>query len=286
MLLENGTGLEIPMDMQLKDSNRFAITGFSLLILCSAVGNIYVLISIIRRNKGKISRINLLLLHLTIANLLVTFLMMPLEIVWNYTVSWLAGDFMCRLMSFFRAFGHYLTGFVIVVISLDLYFAVVKPFAIAYADRRAKIMLAAAWIASIICSFPQSIEKLECYEQCLPINFFPSEMYKVAYDAFFLFFLHLFPLSMVIFCYSCILYQAIKFRSMWSSKSSNDEITVTIVTAFFICWSPYTICRLGIRRMIDSKSAQSVDGRIQAIMFVCTNSVFNPLIYGLFPECK
>jgi gonadotropin-releasing hormone receptor len=49
----------------------------------------------------------------------VTFLMMPLEIGWNATVSWKAGDAVCRIMSFFRAFGLYLSSFVIVCISLD-----------------------------------------------------------------------------------------------------------------------------------------------------------------------
>lgn len=49
----------------------------------------------------------------------VTFLMMPLEIGWNTTVTWQAGDSTCRIMSFFRTFGLYLSSFVIVSISLD-----------------------------------------------------------------------------------------------------------------------------------------------------------------------
>ena len=49
----------------------------------------------------------------------VTFLMMPLEIGWNVTVTWQAGDSTCRIMSFFRTFGLYLSSFVIVSISLD-----------------------------------------------------------------------------------------------------------------------------------------------------------------------
>jgi hypothetical protein len=49
----------------------------------------------------------------------VTFLMMPLEIGWNVTVTWQAGDAACRIMAFFRTFGIYLSSFVIVSISLD-----------------------------------------------------------------------------------------------------------------------------------------------------------------------
>lgn len=47
--------------------------------------------------------------------------MMPLEIVWASTVTWNAGDLMCRLMSFWRTFGLYLSSFVLVCISIDRY---------------------------------------------------------------------------------------------------------------------------------------------------------------------
>lgn len=49
----------------------------------------------------------------------VTFLLMPLEIGWAYTVQWLAGDIACRFMMFFRTFGLYLSSFVLVCISVD-----------------------------------------------------------------------------------------------------------------------------------------------------------------------
>ena len=60
----------------------------------------------------------------------------PLEIAWTATVSWWAGDFLCRLMVFLRypvssschviltwgfcrIFGFYASGFILIVISLD-----------------------------------------------------------------------------------------------------------------------------------------------------------------------
>lgn len=49
----------------------------------------------------------------------VTFLTMPLEIGWASTVSWEAGDAMCRIMAFFRTFGLYLSSFVLICISVD-----------------------------------------------------------------------------------------------------------------------------------------------------------------------
>lgn len=109
-------------------------------MVVSSIGNFTVLILLIRRRLKNPSRIDAMLMHLAIADLLVTFLMMPLEIGktqftsehnlsqtlllryisgWAITVSWNAGDLMCRLMAFFRTFGLYLSSFVLVCISID-----------------------------------------------------------------------------------------------------------------------------------------------------------------------
>ena len=45
--------------------------------------------------------------------------MMPLEIIWAATVSWWAGDFLCRVCSFFRIFGLFLSSNVVMCISID-----------------------------------------------------------------------------------------------------------------------------------------------------------------------
>lgn len=85
----------------------------------SSIGNITVLVLLLKRRYKRPSRIDTMLTHLAIADLLVTFIMMPLEIGWAWTVSWRAGDGMCRLMSFLRTFGLYLSSFVLVCISVD-----------------------------------------------------------------------------------------------------------------------------------------------------------------------
>lgn len=49
----------------------------------------------------------------------VTLITMPLEIGWAITVSWEAGDEMCRIMAFFRIFGVFLFSFILVCIGID-----------------------------------------------------------------------------------------------------------------------------------------------------------------------
>ena len=84
--------------------------------------------------------------------------MMPLEIGWNATVSWKAGDLACRIMSFFRIFGLYLSSFVVVCISLDRCFAILRPMSnVVNVAKRSRIMLSTAWTLATLCSLPQVI---------------------------------------------------------------------------------------------------------------------------------
>lgn len=127
---------------------------YILLFFLAAAGNVPVLISLIRNRRRK-SRIQNMILHLAIADLIVTFIMIPLEVIWRITVEWIAGDIACRVMLFLRAFGPYLSSMVLVCISLDRYSAIVHPLRVNDAQRRAKIMLYFAWAISFACSVPQ-----------------------------------------------------------------------------------------------------------------------------------
>jgi len=94
-------------------------------------------------------------MHLTIADLVVTFVMIPIEIAWRITVQWIAGNIACKICTFLRAFGLYLSSNILVCVSLDRYFAILHPLKVSDARRRGKIMLAIAWGFSFVCASPQ-----------------------------------------------------------------------------------------------------------------------------------
>lgn len=58
-------------------------------------------------------------------------------------------------MSFFRTFGLFLSGFIVMCISFDRYFAVLRPLALPEANKRGRLMLYLAWGGSFVCSLPQ-----------------------------------------------------------------------------------------------------------------------------------
>lgn len=69
----NNTGYaELPLDMRFNDGHIVTIVTYSILMMISAAGNITVLImTIIRRQRSK-SRIHTLVMHLALADLLVS----------------------------------------------------------------------------------------------------------------------------------------------------------------------------------------------------------------------
>lgn len=125
-------------------------------ILCgiSAFCNLAVLWAAHSDGKRK-SHVRVLIINLTVADLLVTFIVMPVDAVWNITVQWLAGDFVCRLLMFLKLQAMYSCAFVTVVISLDRQSAILNPLAINKARKRNRVMLTVAWGMSIILSVPQ-----------------------------------------------------------------------------------------------------------------------------------
>ncbi|GFY68334.1 gonadotropin-releasing hormone II receptor [Trichonephila inaurata madagascariensis] len=145
---------ELPYYLTFNEDSIREVVLYSLMFALAAAGNIPVFVTLIR-NRHRKSRVNLMIMHLAIADLIVTFVMIPLEIAWRITVQWVAGNAACKIMLYMRAFGPYLSSSVLVCISLDRYFAILHPLKVNDAQRRGKIMLGLAWATSILSSIPQ-----------------------------------------------------------------------------------------------------------------------------------
>ena len=144
----------IPRELTFTDDALISVITYSALFVLAASGNLTVFV-ILFRNRRRRSRVNLFIMHLSVADMIVTFVMLPIEIGWHVTVSWQAGDAACRILMFFRVFGFYLSSSILITISLDRYFAITHPLSLNDADRRGRLMLALAWVVSAVASIPQ-----------------------------------------------------------------------------------------------------------------------------------
>ncbi|XP_060601483.1 adipokinetic hormone/corazonin-related peptide receptor variant I-like [Ruditapes philippinarum] len=302
---------ELPKEMQFGVQHVISITAYSCFFVIAAIGNLTVFITLFRNRNDK-SRVNMFIMHLAMADMIVTFIMMPLEVVWKATVEWLAGDAACRILMFFRAFGLYLSSFVLVVISLDRYFAILYPLSLNDSDKRGKIMLGFAWLFSIVASIPQSVIFHEdshpnhpWFKQCVTFGFFPTIFHENVYNMFTMIAMYGLPLIIITMSYLLILREISKktrqskeeMQEMNSSggrlrrsavgnieraRSKTLKMTLVIVGVFVFCWTPYYV--LAVWYWFDRESARQLDPKIQNCLFIfaVSNSCVNPIVYGLF----
>ena len=57
--------------------------------------------------------------HLTVADAMVSFITMPLEACWRFTMQWQADNITCKMLMVVRALGYYLSSAILVSLCLD-----------------------------------------------------------------------------------------------------------------------------------------------------------------------
>ncbi|XP_019964360.2 gonadotropin-releasing hormone II receptor isoform X1 [Paralichthys olivaceus] len=277
-------------------------------ILCatSAFCNLAVLWAAHSDGKRK-SHVRVLIVNLTVADLLVTFIVMPVDAVWNITVQWLAGDLACRLLMFLKLQAMYSCAFVTVVISLDRQSAILNPLAINEARKRNRVMLSVAWTMSVVLSVPQiflfhnvTIIHPKDFTQCTTRESFVSHWHETAYNMFTFSCLFLLPLAIMIICYTrifCEISKRLKSHNLSSNEvhlrcSKNNiprarmrtlKMSIVIVLSFIICWTPYYLLGLWYWFFPDDLEGK-VSHSLTHILFIfgLVNACLDPVIYGLF----
>nr|ABI75336.1 gonadotropin-releasing hormone receptor type 2A [Odontesthes bonariensis] len=277
-------------------------------ILCgiSAFCNLAVLWAAHSDGKRK-SHVKVLIINLTVADLLVTFIVMPVDAVWNITVQWLAGDFACRLLMFLKLQAMYSCAFVTVVISLDRQSAILNPLAINKARMRNRVMLTVAWGMSVVFSVPQiflfhnvTITHPEDFTQCTTRGSFVPHWHETAYNMFTFSCLFLLPLVIMITCYTrifCEISKRLRKDNLPSNEvylrcSKNNipkarmrtlKMSIVIVLSFIICWTPYYLLGLWYWFFPDDLEGK-VSHSLTHILFIfgLFNACLDPIIYGLF----
>uniref|UniRef100_A0A3B4BK67 Type II GnRH receptor n=1 Tax=Periophthalmus magnuspinnatus TaxID=409849 RepID=A0A3B4BK67_9GOBI len=255
------------------------------------------------------SHVRVLIINLTAADLLVTFIVMPVDAVWNITVQWLAGDLACRVLMFLKLQAMYSCAFVTVVISLDRQSAILNPLAINMARRRNRVMLVVAWTLSTVFSVPQififhnvTITFPAEFTQCTTRGSFLTHWQETAYNMFTFCCLFLLPLIIMITVYTRIFIQISKRMKGKTDKmvtadpdwrcSQNNipkarmrtlKMSLVIVMCFIVCWTPYYLLGLWYWFFPDDLEGK-VSHSLTHILFIfgLFNTCMDPIIYGLF----
>ncbi|XP_071845808.1 gonadotropin-releasing hormone receptor-like isoform X2 [Apostichopus japonicus] len=263
------------------------------------------------RDRKHFSRINLVVFHLMISDLLITFFNIPANVIWIHTKAFLAGNHACKIITFLEQANLFSSSFIVVVISLDRCMAIVHPLSVRQADLRCKVMLTVAWAASFIFSIPQyfvysvsSPEEDPTFTQCMNINLLSNNRLRWHLDFAFIFIMHyVIPLCILLSCYAAIL---IKICSRGNGccfpdkralyvfrKSSGDTIprarkkvmrlTVALTLAFLVCWSPFYGMEIWYHlddEWINNNVSPVVFDSLWSLSYL--NVCLDPIMYGFF----
>lgn len=160
-----------------------SVFGYLLLFIVGGPPNVLVLVNLMKEKREARLKIRKLLLNLTIADLIVTFIYIPTEVVWGFTNQWHGGDFLCRFLAIFRSLGTYMSSFILIMISLDRYYAVVEPLTFSGSARRSNLLIGVSWLVAALLSVPQVSTFSKCTRnENLKFNSKPSKSFK--YETF------------------------------------------------------------------------------------------------------
>lgn len=261
-------------------------------------------------NRQSWTAIYILLFHLSVADLLVTVFCIAGEAVWTYTVEWHAGTIACKSFKFAQMFSLYVSTFVLILIGIDRWIAVKYPWRSLNVDRRCCRLLALAWAMAITLSLPQLLifdvrtgPFVEPFQQCVTYGFYTAQWQEQLYTMVTLLLMFIGPLIVLVTTYAATFKSIAASQLMFASgleemdqsqalrrqaiinraKIKSLRISVVIVSAFIVCWSPYYIMLITFQFLRTDPSSADDDRLKSAIFyFGMSNSLVNPIIYGAF----
>ena len=127
------------------------------ILLLAVVGNSIVVLFLFLRPK-KLSRMHLLILHLSLADLFVAFCQVLPQIAWDITYRFKGGDFLCRLVKYFQGLAMFASSYVLITTAIDRYFAICHPLtSSSWGSGKIHKMVGAAWSLALLFSVPQMV---------------------------------------------------------------------------------------------------------------------------------
>ncbi|XP_034240917.1 gonadotropin-releasing hormone II receptor-like [Thrips palmi] len=295
----------------------------ALLALLSFVGNCYTINSI--RNKASPAPVYKLILHLSVADALVSLVCIAGEAAWMLVVQWTFGNVACKVFKFLEMTALHGSSYVVVLIAQNRWVAVSHPLAsrrhnsslcgtvwdtVRCASPRSVLFV---WILGAFASVPQlimfSVKEgpfIEPYYQCVTHGVVSTESVRM-YNIINFITLFVFPLLGLICSYLSIYctlskgqreihsvdkitiaaHDQNRQRSMKRAMVKSRWIAVVIVCAYLVSWIPYYISMLAHFLSSGPEVPLPTSEWMDWIFFFgMANSVVNPAIYGMFQLWK
>ncbi|XP_010894460.1 galanin receptor type 1b [Esox lucius] len=271
---------------------------FGFIFFLGIVGNSLVMIVIgkikTRRNR---STTNIFILNLSIADLSFLLFCVPFQATIYSLPEWIFGAFLCKFVHYFVTVCMLVSIFTLVAMSVDRYVAVVhsKKSPCIRNRRNALLGVCVIWSLSFIFAVPVAQHQtLVTDHPEAPNSSFCWEAWyasasKHTYKVTILVIGYVLPLTLIICCYTKVLFHLHKKIKNMSKKSQRSkrktaQTVLLVVAAFLICWMPHHIIAMWVEFGVFPLNDASFAFRIVSHCLAYGNSCVNPILYAFLSE--
>ncbi|XP_069119135.1 QRFP-like peptide receptor [Argopecten irradians] len=279
---------------------------YSAAFIFGLLGNIFVIAVVIQYQHMR-TLTNVFLVNLTVGDLLVVCICIPMTLGSYIYSDYIFGNFLCKLTPFLQGTAVAVSSLNLLCISINRYFAIHSPLKakVLFSKNKIYLLLALVWLVSLCSFIPLLVVSTVVtsglqgvYEMHTCVELWFSPLTKQIYSMFILFVLFLLPLIVMLVTYTRIGYtlwrtEARRFmENSITNKSQAERILrqrrrtvkmlVAVVMIFIFCWFPYYTVMIWLDfNMVMSIRTQFVNDYVYPVVLLLglSNSTVNPVCY-------
>ena len=267
------------------------VTLLVVIMVIGLFGNLIVVIIVTKKRRMQ-TFTNWMILNLSIADLWVALLSIPLEIPMELNNGvWIYGKTFCSIFYPLQTSSVYGSVFTLVALSFSRFWAIVKPFNRQPNILVAKILIGVIWICSFVVVIPymsvlnyseDSNGKQTCEENW-------TDKQRRTYTIAIFLFQYVFPLTIISIAYVYIIRELCYRKTAENNNCKlKQQETKKVVKLLCIITLTFAVCVLPYHIFALCAEFGGVNGdenyivHIACYIFLYTNSALNPIIYNIF----
>ncbi|RUS85456.1 hypothetical protein EGW08_006789, partial [Elysia chlorotica] len=253
------------------------------LICATAVVSNFSLWLVVLTTKSLRNESNFLILCLSLADLLVSVVSMPITVATIVSGGWTFPHKMCTALGYINMLAFVSSVESLGVISINRYVKICHPsqFIDIYTTRSVLLMFAGVWLISGIMSLPPLFGWAKYSYLPLSSICFCDWPRSPSYAFFMIACCFCVPCGVMTVCYIRILLAFRQSRKTLQARREEIRLTTSllvVVALFIVCWFPYCISMfMSIYR--PDLSGRALD--MTSLLLGYMNSCVNPIVYGL-----
>ena len=293
--------------LDLSPLSIISIILYSIVFRVGLLGNVFVIIVIIKF-KSMRTLTNVFLVNLTVGDILVILICVPLTLGYRVYQKWIYGSVMCKLTPFVQGTAVGVSVLSLLTISVSRYFAIYKPLRakIVFSKTNVRILIVVIWFVSLACFSPLLyVSSLTTYgipgifENTICEEKWESIGDKNIYNVFIFAVLFVCPFVFMGTAYTVIGYtlwhgNAVLFNSTTTTQTYKKthlilrqrrrtvKMLICVVTIFAVCWLPYYCINLWIDFNVDKyRDMKIIPTYVYPLVLLLGlgNSAVNPICY-------